>query len=217
MSKGPGKIERIVECTLANTDRSFIVEELARIAYPGVPLIEKKHRVSVIRTFDNLDKRLKTLWYWRSEQPPWRLILSNLSSVRSWTHGYLRSWHYEGHERSLEEIDRILNDQSVQADMNPSGLLWVAAEIGKLECALRGFKAPPGKYIPEPPPEYQEMCDRVSKLRMCLCALTGHCSLSRHYFARFEPPESAIYQYAITHPLTLAHRSEPAPTLSTSD
>jgi hypothetical protein len=36
MSKGPGRIEWIVEDTLARANRSFTIEELALVAYPGI-------------------------------------------------------------------------------------------------------------------------------------------------------------------------------------
>jgi hypothetical protein len=42
MSRGPGHVERVIEETMRNTDRSFTVEELALFVYPGINVAEKK-------------------------------------------------------------------------------------------------------------------------------------------------------------------------------
>jgi hypothetical protein len=58
MSRGPGKIERVVEQTLRDTDRSFLLDELAMIAYPGINRPEKKHSVAVLRAINKVADRI---------------------------------------------------------------------------------------------------------------------------------------------------------------
>jgi hypothetical protein len=70
MSKGAGRIERLVEHILKDTDRSFTIEEICRLAWPDVASIEKKHRVAVLRAAKSVRKRLGLL-EWTSERPPW--------------------------------------------------------------------------------------------------------------------------------------------------
>jgi len=47
---------------LYDTDRSFSVEELARIAYPEITTIAKKHRVAVLGALDYVQERM-LLWF----------------------------------------------------------------------------------------------------------------------------------------------------------
>jgi len=55
MSRGPGRIERaIADAFKANPRRALGVEELARIAYPGLAEVEKRHRVAIIRAADSV-------------------------------------------------------------------------------------------------------------------------------------------------------------------
>lgn len=59
MSRGPGRIERAVGAAFeANPSRTFTVAELAAVAYPDAPAIEKRHRVAVIRAADRVSWRL---------------------------------------------------------------------------------------------------------------------------------------------------------------
>jgi hypothetical protein len=57
MSKGPGRVERIIEAVFAaEPDNAFTIEDLCDRVYPGEP-IEKKHRVSVLRAAKQVAKR----------------------------------------------------------------------------------------------------------------------------------------------------------------
>src|SRR5258707_9380710 len=67
MSKGAGRIERLVEHILKDTDRSFTIEEICRLAWSDVASIEKKHRVAVLRAAKSVRKRLGLL-EWTSER-----------------------------------------------------------------------------------------------------------------------------------------------------
>lgn len=108
MSRGAGKIERAIGQALYDTDRSFLVEELVRIAYPEITTVEKKHRVAVLRALDYVQERM-LLWFFRTYEARARYFISNGCNTRSYAHGLLRqSWW--NRERTLEEIEEILND-----------------------------------------------------------------------------------------------------------
>jgi hypothetical protein len=50
MSRGPGRIERAIRELLdAHPDLAFVTDDLVRHCYPGIPAIERKHQVSVLR------------------------------------------------------------------------------------------------------------------------------------------------------------------------
>jgi hypothetical protein len=59
MSKGPGHIERAIAAAfVAQPQGLFGTDELARICYPGLTWIEKKHRVAVIRAATKVAQRM---------------------------------------------------------------------------------------------------------------------------------------------------------------
>jgi hypothetical protein len=50
MSRGPGKIDRIIAALFAaEPDNAFMLHELLGHVYPDVEYYEKKHRVAVLR------------------------------------------------------------------------------------------------------------------------------------------------------------------------
>lgn len=63
MSRGPGKIERALgDLLVANPAGTFMLEDLAAVAYPGLEYIEKKHRVSIWRAVHNAKMPDNSLW-----------------------------------------------------------------------------------------------------------------------------------------------------------
>jgi DNA (cytosine-5)-methyltransferase 1 len=59
MSRGRGRIERAIAAAFeAEPRRAFSVEALARIAYPDIEGVEKRHRVAVIRAAENIARRM---------------------------------------------------------------------------------------------------------------------------------------------------------------
>jgi len=59
MSKGPGRIERVIAETFERRPKeTFSGGELAALCYPEAPTIEKKHRVSVLRAADKVMARI---------------------------------------------------------------------------------------------------------------------------------------------------------------
>jgi hypothetical protein len=129
MSRGPGRIERIVERVLQDADRSFTVEELASLAYPHALEIEKKHRVAVLRALNTVRKRMLFVSA-RTYCPPWRLILASGTSVRSYAHARVRHCWWSAN-RSLQDTEDILSEPAIQSVMEPGGLWWIDVEILK--------------------------------------------------------------------------------------
>ena len=83
MSRGPGRIERLIEATFADgPDLTFSTDELAAIAYPGLNRIEKKHRVATVRAAWAVAQRK---WWTanRCDHTGHMLVFSNLTSARS--------------------------------------------------------------------------------------------------------------------------------------
>lgn len=66
MSKGPGRIEQAILQAFGVSGVSYTVEDLFYLAYPEVPLMERKHRVAIKRACANICAR--TAWKtWRKD------------------------------------------------------------------------------------------------------------------------------------------------------
>lgn len=66
MSRGPGKVERVILNLFDNeSDASYSTEDLIDRVYPGLGSVEKKHRVSVLRAAKRACERLQG-WYYTS-------------------------------------------------------------------------------------------------------------------------------------------------------
>ena len=193
MSRGPGHVERVVEQTLRDTDRSFTVEELAKLTYPTITEVQKKHRVAILRTFTKVEKRLP-LYFFRTYTPPWRLIITNRNNVRSYVHGLLR---FTG-RRSLERVAEILCDPEIQLVMLPGGTWWAEVEINKAEAEcdtlLKTLEAKgllrrsqdgriQGWTVDRCPPDFLDVNHQLAALR--------------HYHARFPQDEREVYAHAL--------------------
>lgn len=211
MSRGPGRVERSVKETLRNTDRSYTVEELARIAYPDAATIEKKHRVSVLRAIPNVQNKVP-LWFFNTYTPPWRLIFTNRDNVRSYAHGLLRASWWNA-ERTLEQIEMILADPDIQSIMEPGGFWWAEVEIHKREhgewepfkkaSVEAGLAEYDGrcwsmKETAEMPSEVRTCLDEISTLNSYRSALARQTSM-HVLLGRFEPPGTPVFEFAMKH------------------
>jgi hypothetical protein len=201
MSRGPGRIERAVEALLRDTDRSFSIDELAVIVYPGINTSQRKHRVSVLRTLNNISKRM-LLWFYRVAQPGGRYFVSNGSNVRSYAHGLLRQSWWNA-ERSLVEIDAILADPEIQEVMSPGGLWWTDVEINKAENEQRQQTE---ILSPAALADLKAYRDDMGTFEYVMPAGYGYRSIrppseNPHYLAallgRFEPPGTPAFEYAM--------------------
>jgi len=96
---------------LYDTDRSFSVEELARIAYPEITTIAKKHRVAVLRALDYVQERM-LLWFFRTYEARARYFISNGCNSRSYAHCLLRQswWNRAKTEPSPSSLDAKKDD-----------------------------------------------------------------------------------------------------------
>jgi hypothetical protein len=197
MSRGLGRIERAVATVLRDTDRSFSIDELALIAYHGINRAEKKHRVAVLRTLNNIADRM-LLWFFRACKPGGQYFVANGTSVRSYAHGLLRQSWWNA-ERSLFDIESILADPEIKAVMEPGGLWWTEVEINK---AKYGHKQEVQTLSPN------ELAD-LEAYRIFLATLIRpepyegcYNHLRPSYYnvgllGRFEPPGSHVFEYAM--------------------
>lgn len=124
MSKGPGRIERLIEGSFrANPDQAPTTEELAELVFPGANRIEKKHRVSVLRAGKKVCERLGE-WSWcRMEALGGGLVFWNIYSVTSYA--TMRSKcemfaNYRSHDRRLAGWS-IKDAQQIAASLAPGG------------------------------------------------------------------------------------------------
>lgn len=209
MSRGPGHIERGLEAIMRDANRSFTVEELARLVYPNIAEVKKKHRVAILRAFTNVEQRTP-LWFFRTHTAPWRLIVTNRNNVRSYGHGLLRySWWNA--ERTLDDIEKILSDPDIVAVMQPGGLWWTDVEITKAEgenCILHKAATAAGVYVDDGKGSfswsdlqvYDQWCGSLNRQ---LFDLRTH----RNWMAKnntlhvllgkFEPPGTPVFEYAM--------------------
>ena len=87
MSRGPGRVERVVEATFAaNPSGAYLFDDLALLVYPGINRAEKRHRVAVRRAVANVAPRLWWTWTRREARPP-TCVCFNLLDERSYVIG----------------------------------------------------------------------------------------------------------------------------------
>lgn len=143
MSRGPGRIERVIEAAFqAEPSRAFTGEDLIRLAFPGdyrsrMLSTEKTHRVSVYRAAHKVAARL--LW---GAMPGGEfgtgLTFYNPVDLRSYAQAHLRwlaahdlrsSWN----RSKLEDKLAALDDPSLPFEhrhcMAPGGSWWRIVEI----------------------------------------------------------------------------------------
>jgi len=100
----------------SNPHDTFSTEEIVRHVFPGLDLIEKKHRVAVIRAADSVCTRLG--WSGgRAECPGHPTIYYNVLDVQS----YAQFKHRAKGAKIREE------------DLMPGGVWWWHVEIYRLE------------------------------------------------------------------------------------
>jgi hypothetical protein len=107
MSKGFGSVQRkIADLLAASVDEAFRVDELCRIVF-GEVLVEKKHRVSVIRAAKALMKTRPELAWAGSSGPGMGFVLYNQANVMSYARAWLKAVGYP--------------DDQIRMDLQPSG------------------------------------------------------------------------------------------------
>ncbi|MBS7741468.1 MULTISPECIES: hypothetical protein [unclassified Chelatococcus] len=134
MSRGPGRIEQAIAKTFEDhQEETFDVEELARIVYPGINRIEKKHRVAVLRAARKVAWRMN--WsYWYQEVPSAPAVFGNLLNVRSYGLAMVRSqyrWRPTTLDQHRARVDDPKSHDSRWAWIQPGGSWWLHVEINK--------------------------------------------------------------------------------------
>jgi hypothetical protein len=200
----------VIEQTLRDADRSYTVEELARLAYPEITQVEKKHRVAILRTFSNVEKRAP-LWFFSTYTPPWRLIVTNRNNVRSFAHGLLRhSWWNA--ERTLDDIEKILSDPEIQSVIEPGGFWWAEVEINKAKADIKSQMADSEDrfqlelywrlkkqtcYYTEKSPELENIWRELITLQAYWDFLAKEDRHLHILLGKFEPPGTPVFEYAM--------------------
>lgn len=131
MSRGPGRIEQVVDAAFTSApDSTFTIEQLAALAYPGLNRIDKRHRVAILRASRSVCRRCH--WdYGRSEAAAHPMVYFNRHSVRSFG-----LWHVQVHggvdaEEAAHRLDDPNAHGSRYAYMQPGGTFVRWVEIHK--------------------------------------------------------------------------------------
>jgi hypothetical protein len=112
MSRGTGRIERAIETAfLHEPNRTFTLDELVSIAYPGLNRPEKRHHVAILRGAHKVAARLG--WHcWPSERPGHHMVFVNVCNVRSYAIGRLQI-DFRHYNDQLYKLERLLDDPEV--------------------------------------------------------------------------------------------------------
>jgi hypothetical protein len=117
VGRGPGWIQRLVESAFkANPTVTYTVDNLAVMAYPNAPRIEKKHRVAVIRAAAAAAK-VCGWWHARANRPGHPVVYGNPLDLQSYA-----AWNMQ--------LD-LLRGEDLAAWMQPGGIWWMHVEINK--------------------------------------------------------------------------------------
>jgi hypothetical protein len=167
MSRGPGRIEQAIErLFVEQASKTFSTNELARVAYPPLDQVEKRHRVAVLRAADKVALRLH--WEkWQCERFGWgnRYPLSEQKSLEgrgavyvnpqdlwSYAQGRLRTDNYDGRLSEAKWDDMLGQGGSFHKYVQPGGAWWIHVERRKHEIAGS-----------EPPPELQALIEKEER------------------------------------------------------
>lgn len=133
MSRGPGRVERIVEEAFRGSpDDAFLLDELAVTAYPGINQPDKKHRVSVGRAARKVAARLGWQWRYR-EHHKGASVYYNPLSVRSHGLAFALAHGYGGKSDAIRAIE--LPDGKHWSAMQPGGVFGIHVAIHKAQVA----------------------------------------------------------------------------------
>jgi len=140
MSRGPGRIARaIADIFDAHRDNAFTTEELCEQVYPSA-VVEKKHRISVIRASKNLALHRAEIGWMTGEGLGRQFVFYRRDNVNSYAMARLKSdnlMHYRSNDPRLPyhwikdqaELRRHLDDDFHRELMAPGGSWWLDVEI----------------------------------------------------------------------------------------
>jgi hypothetical protein len=127
MSRGPGRLQRLIADTLAgNPGSMFSIEALARIAYPEAGETTRSHRVAVRRAADHA----AGVCGWRSMRSR-SLEYYNPLDVRSAALATMRATWKRVSRCPIAEIEAALDDPKRPSHklIEPGGPVWLDVEI----------------------------------------------------------------------------------------
>jgi hypothetical protein len=140
MSKGPGRVERIIEEAFkGNPDGYFTVKDLCRLAFACWSRPSKSQRVAVLRAAKNVAARLYWVRFYTSERGS-EVVYANGLSLRSYGLGRVCAQvgangcgsDIQGKLlRGRELIFYQLNNDYAKGKMKPGGEWWLDVERNK--------------------------------------------------------------------------------------
>ena len=110
MCKGPGTIQASITAAMkANPNRSFSLNELASVAYPGINFVEKKNRVATMRAARISVVEVDWSW-WRADSRGGTALFFNPYDVWSYCHARLRCrWGKRYFDKTPEQLDCLMD------------------------------------------------------------------------------------------------------------
>jgi hypothetical protein len=121
MSRGPGRIEQQIEAAFVrDPDNAFTVEDLCDLIWPQA-IIEKKHRVTVIRAGKRLAECLGWLAYIRGENRDRTLVFYSYASVKSCAIGWLKADRLTHYRDPDPSVWKSASEDDLRASLRPGG------------------------------------------------------------------------------------------------
>lgn len=126
MSKGPGRLERLITETFTNNpSETYTIKQLSILAYPGVNRIEKKHTVAVARA---ARKVAYDMWWdtgavWNEAGGP--IVYYNRCNLKSYAIGNFgyRGWGRGDLSEWYDAIGSEEGDSRYADDIRPGGFM----------------------------------------------------------------------------------------------
>lgn len=143
MSRGPGRVERIIAETMqAHPNECFTVPDLAVLIYPEITepwQVEKKHRSAILRAAKSVLSELG--WgYFKASAPGGPPVFFNTCDFASWGRALTRCAWLGDPDRAEETFADPFNDHWKE-QLAPGSRGWQQVEAAKLRRAGKTAEA----------------------------------------------------------------------------
>ena len=134
MSKGPGKVQRVIlDLMAAEPDGAWTVEDLCERVYLGINRVEKKNRVVVLRAVRKIIDGDEDWTLYQSENTGCTMVLVNLANVMSYALGRLKadgSNHYRDRRTQRFVPHWVRSEEQLREQLGPGGNRYHLVEPG---------------------------------------------------------------------------------------
>lgn len=125
MSRGPGSLERaILDALSAQDGNALSVEDLCERCFPGLNRVEKKHRVSVIRSMGTVAKRNPRLMILRSRVRGGALIICWRDNLDSYAMARMKAEADNFYRAADTTLSSEEQERSYRSALSAPGNYW---------------------------------------------------------------------------------------------